>query len=100
MKRERLDEITHQFAGKRIVVCGDFFLDRYLWVDPARAEISIETGHTAHQVTHQTFAPGAAGTVATNLAALGAEVICVGVIGDDGDVLLLRQGLQIGRAHV
>ncbi|MCE2851071.1 MAG: PfkB family carbohydrate kinase [Chloroflexaceae bacterium] len=94
MQRTRFDDITRGFAGKRIVVCGDFFLDRYLWVDPARAEISIETGHTAHQVTHQTFAPGAAGTVAANLAALGAKVICVGVIGDDGDGLLLRQGLH------
>lgn len=93
MHQARFDEISRQFAGKRIVVCGDFFLDRYLWVEPARAEISIETGRTAHQVSHQTFAPGAAGTVAANLAALGAEVICVGVIGDDGDGLLLRQGL-------
>jgi rfaE bifunctional protein kinase chain/domain len=94
MQRTRFDDITRRFAGKRIVVCGDFFLDRYLWVDSTRAEISIETGLTAHQVTHQTFAPGAAGTVAANLAALGAEVVCVGVIGDDGDGLLLRQGLH------
>lgn len=94
MQRTRFDDITRRFAGKRIVVCGDFFLDRYLWVDPSRAEISIETGLTAHQVTHQTFAPGAAGTVAANLAALGAKVVCVGVIGDDGDGYLLRQGLH------
>ena len=93
MQYERLQQITSQFKGKRVVVCGDFFLDRYLWIDPDRAEISVETGSTAHQVVAQTCAPGAAGTVVANLAALGAEVICLGVIGDDGDGYMLRRGL-------
>jgi rfaE bifunctional protein kinase chain/domain len=93
MKYDRLKQITDQFKGKRIVVCGDFFLDRYLWIDPDRAEISVETGSTAHQVITQTCAPGAAGTVVANLVALGAEVICLGVIGDDGDGYMLRRGL-------
>ncbi len=94
MQQQRLSEITSAFAGKRIVVCGDFFLDRYLWIDPSRAEISVETGLTANQVTSQTCAPGAAGTVVANLAALGAQVICVGVVGNDGDGFMLRQGLE------
>ena len=85
MQQQRLHEITNDFTGKRIVVCGDFFLDRYLWIDTSRAEISVETGLIAHQVTAQTCAPGAAGTVVANLAALGATVICVGVVGNDGD---------------
>ena len=93
MNHNRLKQITDQFKGKRIVVCGDFFLDRYLWIDPDRAEISVETGSTANQVITQTCAPGAAGTVVANLAALGAEVICLGVIGDDGDGFMLRRGL-------
>lgn len=93
MNYDRLKHITEQFKGKRIVVCGDFFLDRYLWIDPDRAEISVETGSTAHQVISQTCAPGAAGTVVANLAALGADVICLGVIGDDGDGYMLRRGL-------
>jgi rfaE bifunctional protein kinase chain/domain len=93
MQYNRLKQITDQFKDKRIVVCGDFFLDRYLWIDPERAEISVETGSTAHQVVAQTCAPGAAGTVVANLAALGAEVICLGVVGDDGDGFMLRRGL-------
>lgn len=93
MNYERLDYITSQFRGKRVVVCGDFFLDRYLWIDPDRAEISVETGSTAHQVVSQTCAPGAAGTVVANLSSLGAEVICLGVVGDDGDGYMLRRGL-------
>ena len=94
MNRKRLATILDAFKGVRIAVCGDFFLDRYLWIDPARAEISVETGLVAHQVTHQTSAPGAAGTVAANLAALGAHVVCLGVVGDDGDGYMLRQGLH------
>ncbi len=94
MQQQRLHEITNDFTGKRIVVCGDFFLDRYLWIDTSRAEISVETGLIAHQVTAQTCAPGAAGTVVANLAALGATVICVGVVGNDGDGFMLRQGLD------
>ena len=42
MQQQRLNEITSAFAGKRIVVCGDFFLDRYLWIDPSRAESGRE----------------------------------------------------------
>jgi rfaE bifunctional protein kinase chain/domain len=94
MQAARLAQLTSAFAGKRIAVCGDFFLDRYLWIDPARAEISVETGQTAHQVVSQTSAPGAAGTVAANLAALGALVVCLGVVGDDGDGYTLRSGLH------
>lgn len=94
MQAARLDQITSAFAGKRIAVCGDFFLDRYLWIDPSRAEISVETGHIANQVVSETIAPGAAGTVAANLAALGASVICLGLIGDDGDGYSLRRGLH------
>jgi rfaE bifunctional protein kinase chain/domain len=94
MNEQRLTMLTQAFKGVRIAVCGDFFLDRYLWIDPTRAELSVETGLVAHQVTHQTSAPGAAGTVAANLAALGAHVVCLGVVGDDGDGYTLRQGLQ------
>lgn len=94
MERTRLTAITQQYKGKRIVVCGDVFLDRYLWIDPSRAEISVETGRTAHQVVEETSAPGAAGTVAANLAALGASVVCIGVIGTDGDGYTLRRGLH------
>jgi rfaE bifunctional protein kinase chain/domain len=94
MNAQRLTMLTQAFKSVRIAVCGDFFLDRYLWIDPTRAELSVETGLVAHQVTHQTSAPGAAGTVAANLAALGAHVVCLGVVGDDGDGYTLRQGLQ------
>ena len=56
----------------RIAVVGDFFLDKYLDVDPTLVELSVETGKHAHQVVGIRRSPGAAGTIVCNLAALGA----------------------------
>ncbi|HRY80921.1 MAG TPA: hypothetical protein P5313_10940, partial [Spirochaetia bacterium] len=47
---ERLSELAARFGSLRVAVLGDFFLDKYYEVDPARAEPSLETGRTAHQV--------------------------------------------------
>ena len=72
MKADRLQEIIRSFEKSRIAVMGDYFLDKYLDVDPALAELSVETGKTAHQVVGIRCSPGAAGTVVNNLAALTA----------------------------
>ncbi len=91
---ERLDQLIAGFSQARIAVVGDFFLDKYLDVDPQLAEVSLETGKTAHQVIRIRHSPGAAGTVVCNLAALGAGCIfCVGIIGDDGEGYELRRDL-------
>ena len=73
MTPERLDQIIARFAQARIAVIGDFFLDKYLDVDPRLAEKSLETGKTCHQVTRIRHSPGAAGTVVSNFSALGRE---------------------------
>jgi rfaE bifunctional protein kinase chain/domain len=73
-------------AGDRtITVFGDYCLDKYLYIDPARDEPSVETGLTAYQVDGKKLFPGAGGTIVNNLRALGARVQCVGLIGDDGE---------------
>ena len=73
---------------------GDFFLDKYLEVDPSLAELSVETGKVAHQVVGIRHSPGAAGTVTNNLAALGCgRLSAIGIIGDDGEGFDLRQDL-------
>ncbi len=91
---EGLERIVTQFPRLRIAVLGDFFLDKYLDVDPTLAERSVETGKTAHQVVGVRRSPGAAGTVAVNMAALGAGTLwAVGCTGDDGEGYELRQGL-------
>ncbi|MCE5250797.1 PfkB family carbohydrate kinase [bacterium] len=92
---ERLNHLIDRFPGCRIAVIGDFFLDKYLDVDPARTEISIETGKTAHQVTGVRHSPGAAGNVVKNLASLGAgKLHAVGLTGDDGESFELRADLE------
>ena len=67
-----------------MAVIGDFCLDVYLVLDPAAAEISVETGLPTRPVAEQRYSLGGAGNVAANLAALGcAEVRAFGVIGVD-----------------
>ncbi len=91
----RLETLLAAFSKARLAVVGDFFLDKYLDIDPAVAEVSIETGKTAHQVVGIRHSPGAAGTVVSNLAALGARRLeAVGFSGDDGEGYELRQGLR------
>lgn len=90
----RLAALADRFRAARVAVLGDFFLDTYLDVDPALAETSLETGKTAHQVAAARHAPGAAGTVVNNLAALGAgRILTLGFTGDDGAGWELRRGL-------
>ena len=94
MTPDRLQTITRQYGGLRIAVVGDFCLDRYLEIDPTRAEISIETGKPVYNVTRVRAQPGAAGTVLNNLVALGVgELIPVGWCGDDGEGYELRRGM-------
>ncbi len=91
---QRLETLTGRFRSARIAVLGDFFLDKYLDVDPALDEPSLETGRTAHQVVSIRNSPGAAGTVVNNLAALGAgTLIPIGFTGDDGEGWDLRKDL-------
>jgi rfaE bifunctional protein kinase chain/domain len=94
MSPDRLAELVGRFSRLRIAVVGDFFLDKYLDVNPAIAEVSIESGKTANQVVAIRHSPGAAGTVVGNLAALGAGTLhAVGFTGDDGESYDLRRDL-------
>ncbi len=86
MRPEQLEAILGRFPALRVCVAGDLFLDKYLDIDRTLSETSLETGLEAYQVTAVRCHPGAAGTVANNLAALGlAQVALLSVIGDDGE---------------
>lgn len=89
-----MEELLGKFPRMRIAVLGDFFLDKYLVIDRSLSEVSLETGLEAYQVVERRCSPGAAGTVASNLVALGAgRIYAIGVIGDDGEGYELRKGL-------
>ena len=95
MSPSRFAEITSRYPQLRIAVVGDFCLDRYLEIDPARAEVSIETGLPVHNVTRVRSQPGAAGTIVNNLVALGVgEIVPVGFCGEDGEGWELRRALR------
>ncbi|MCC6415036.1 MAG: carbohydrate kinase [Opitutaceae bacterium] len=95
MTPARFAEITRRFAILRAGVVGDFSLDRYFDLDPARAETSLETGLPVHNITRVRCQPGAAGNITTNLAALGAATLHpVGYCGDDGEGFELRRALS------
>lgn len=95
---ERFQEISAQYSDLRIAIVGDFCLDRYLEIDPARQEISIETGLPVHNVTNVRSQPGAAGTILNNLVALGVgEIFPVGFCGEDGEGYELRRSLLARR---
>ena len=44
MNAERFHAIAGRYPQLRVGVVGDFFLDRYLIIDPRKEEVSIETG--------------------------------------------------------
>lgn len=95
MTPERFQSITGRFADLKIAVVGDFCLDRYLEIDPAKKETSIETRLPVHNVTRIRSQPGAAGTVLNNLVALGVgELFVIGFAGIDGEGFELRRALE------
>lgn len=104
MKLTRLTELLNRFAGLRVAVVGDLFLDQWFHIDPALDEPSVETELTAWQVVRHRAAAGAAGTVINNLRTLGVgKVYAVGFTGEDGDGWMLTHLLQkqgVDTAHV
>lgn len=86
-------EILAAFPRLSALVIGDICLDRWCTYDPAASEPSRETGIPRIGVVATEVTPGAGGTVANNLTALGAgRVAVLGAIGDDGF------GVELSRA--
>jgi rfaE bifunctional protein kinase chain/domain len=78
-------EILAGFRKLRVLAVGDVCLDRWCRYDPSFSEPSRETGIPRIAVVASEVTPGAAGTVANNLMALGAAKVSVlGAVGDDG----------------
>jgi rfaE bifunctional protein kinase chain/domain len=78
-------EILNGFKKLKALVVGDICLDRWCTYDPATSEPSRETGIPRLGIVATEVTPGGGGTVANNLAALGAGAVAVlGVRGDDG----------------
>jgi rfaE bifunctional protein kinase chain/domain len=88
-------EILRAFGGLRVLVAGDVCLDRWCLYDPREGLASRETGLPRVGVVSTAVTPGAAGTIANNLAGLGAgRVAVLGVVGEDGFGWELDQALR------
>jgi rfaE bifunctional protein kinase chain/domain len=95
MNRNRFEEIVGKYSEMRMAVLGDICLDRYLEIDPARRETSIETGLEVHNVVNVRSQPGAAGTILNNLVALRiGRLYPIGFCGDDGEGFELLAALK------
>lgn len=73
----------------KVVVLGDLILDRYIWGDAER--ISQEAPVPLLRADKREHRLGGAASVATMLAALGAEVALAGVVGDDPEADLVKK---------
>lgn len=89
---EDLKKTISLFKNSSILVVGDLMLDEYIWGKVER--ISPEAPVPVVEVVHETFIPGGAANVASNIHSLGGKAILVGVIGDDPNGERLKQALQ------
>lgn len=88
-------DVLGRARSASILVVGDICLDRWCRYDPDLSEPSRETGIPRVAVTETLVTPGAGGTVAGNLAALGVGRVSVaGVVGRDGNGFELRRALD------
>jgi len=82
----------------RLIVFGDLILDEYTHGEAER--ISQEAPILVLRATRREARPGGAANVASMVRALGAEVWCAGVTGDDGPGRTLRESLDATGARV
>lgn len=78
-RKHWIKKITENFSNKKIAVLGDLMLDDYILGKVDR--ISPEAPVAVVNVEEEKFVLGGAANVVNNLAKLGAEVYCLGVIG-------------------
>ncbi len=85
-------DVVQRFRHLRVLVIGDVMLDSYL--EGSAGRICSEGPVPVVHKSAEERVPGGAGNVAANLTALGADVVLLGVIGDDLPGHLLRAALR------
>jgi len=89
---EQLVDIVEKLGRPRVLVVGDMILDRYSWGTVDR--ISPEAPIQVLNVTKEETKLGGAASVVNNLHTLEVDVLCCGVVGDDGAGAEFRQMLR------
>src|SRR5687768_10925696 len=88
---ELVEKLQSTRPAGRVVLAGDFMMDRYLYGNAER--LSPEAPVPVLHFQMEEFRLGGAGGVAADLAALGARVQAVGVIGADETGRRVREHL-------
>jgi len=78
---QKLCDLVNRFKGKKVVVAGDLVLDRF-WYGAVQ-RVSREAPVPIVKLSDTRMMPGCAANTVWNLAALGAETIPVGIVGQD-----------------
>jgi rfaE bifunctional protein kinase chain/domain len=81
MKADALAAIVQRFRGRKVALCGDLVVDAYVYGRTQR--VSREAPVLVVRYVDHELRPGAGANAAANLAALGARVAAVGVVGRD-----------------
>ncbi len=96
MNQTRAQAILQHFKRQTIVVLGDLMLDEFIWGEVRR--ISPEAPVPVVEVKRESWHLGGAGNVVSNLMALGAQAIPVGLIGADVAGARLREAFNDNHA--
>jgi len=92
VSKERLLSLVSSFAGRRLLVAGDYVLDRFVFGHPKR--ISREAPVLILRFWKEESLPGAAGNTAANVRALGGVPLAVGAVGEDEAGVTLKEILR------
>jgi rfaE bifunctional protein kinase chain/domain len=84
--------LTDSFGGRRLVVAGDYVLDRFVFGHPKR--VSREAPVLILRFWKEENLPGGAGNTAANVRSLGGVPLAVGAIGNDEAGRTLRRILE------
>ncbi len=89
---EKLLKTVTNLGSPKVLLVGDFMLDVYIYGDALR--ISPEAPVPVLKITRTTYGCGGAGSVAADLAALGAVPLCLGTVGNDQNGKVLKKMLK------
>jgi ADP-heptose synthase, bifunctional sugar kinase/adenylyltransferase len=91
---ERFCNNEDVLKNKKFIVAGDFCLDKYIYLDSKLDQKFDYSDLETYFITYEKCYPGGAGNVAKNLLTMGATVICIGLIGKDGNGYDLKRVLE------
>ena len=87
--RQAVHALLRAMAGVRLLVVGDFMVDRTIYGEASRISPEAPTPVIrVHDVRQQL---GGAGNVVRNIDSLGGQVLCAGVMGDDEAGAILKE---------